>query len=53
MELDQESPDPYESPEIVDYGDLVDLTAGQTSAHDLDSVFHAGATYEHPHFSNA
>lgn len=53
MKLDQESPDPYESPEIVDYGDLVELTAGQASAHHLDSVFHAGATNEHPDFSSA
>lgn len=52
MEFEQEAPE-YESPEIVDYGNLVELTAGQAAADHLDSVFHAGATHDHPHFSGA
>lgn len=50
MELEQ-VPE-YERPEIVDYGDLVDLTAGQSPGHQLDSAFHVGDHSEHPSFSN-
>ena len=42
----------YESPEIVDYGDLVEVTAGQSNGHSLDSAFHTDTHYEHPSFSN-
>lgn len=43
----------YEAPEIVDYGDLVDLTAGQANGHDLDSAFHTGTPFDpHPTFSS-
>ena len=44
----------YERPEIVDYGDLVDLTAGQANGHELDSAFHVGTPFgHHPSLSNA
>ena len=32
----------YESPAVVDYGDLVELTAGGSSGGCLDSDFNAG-----------
>ncbi|MCP9485217.1 MAG: lasso RiPP family leader peptide-containing protein [Gaiellaceae bacterium MAG52_C11] len=51
MELEQAVE--YESPEIVDYGDLVELTAGQANGHGLDSAFHTGTPVDHhPSFSN-
>ena len=43
----------YEAPEIVDYGDLVEVTAGQSNGHQLDSAFHTGSDFQHhPSFSN-
>jgi len=50
MELEQKTE--YESPEIVDYGNLVELTAGQAGGHELDSAFHTGTPFDHhPSFS--
>ena len=40
----------YGPPEIVDYGDLVELTAGQSTGHALDSAFHTDTHY--PSFSS-
>ena len=40
MEQDQKVE--YESPEVVDYGDLVELTAAGTDGDCLDSDFPAG-----------
>jgi hypothetical protein len=34
--------EPYEEPKIVDYGDLVELTAGGTSGDVTDADFPAG-----------
>jgi len=34
----------YESPEVVDYGDLVELTAAGTDGDCLDADFPAGAS---------
>ncbi len=51
MELERQNIE-YEAPEIVDYGDLVELTAGQANGHPLDSAFHTGSHFEHPSFSN-
>ncbi len=45
MELEQ-TPE-YESPEIVDYGDLVELTEGQSGGHSLDAAFHTGGHDDH------
>ncbi len=42
----------YEPPDVVDYGDLTELTAGQSNGHVLDSDFHAGADFRHPTFSH-
>ena len=49
MEFQQSA---YESPEIVDYGDLVELTAGHACGHSLDSAFQTGTYADHPSFSN-
>jgi hypothetical protein len=35
----------YETPTVVDYGDLVELTAGGTSGGCLDADFSAGTEY--------
>lgn len=35
----------YESPTVVDYGDLVELTAGGASGECLDADFNAGTPY--------
>ena len=35
----------YETPTVVDYGDLVELTAGGTSGGCLDADFTAGTAY--------
>lgn len=35
----------YEQPEIADYGDLRDLTAGQHTGAALDASFPAGTPY--------
>lgn len=37
----------YEPPEIVDFGDLVELTAGQLHGHYLDAAFVAGPHADH------
>ena len=49
MELEPELTE-YEAPEVVDYGDLVELTAGQSTGHSLDSAFHTDTHY--PSFSS-
>ena len=50
MEREVKEPE-YEAPEITDYGDLVEVTAGH--AHDVqDSVFHPGSDFHHPSFSS-
>ena len=52
MERKAQEPE-YEPPEIDDYGDLVEVTAGQSDGHLLDSAFHAGSdVHHHPSFSN-
>jgi hypothetical protein len=51
--MEQEPLVEYEPPEVVDHGDLVELTAGQGSGHPLDFTFHAGADPHHPSFSDA
>ena len=35
----------YEAPQIVDFGDLVELTAGNTSGTRLDADFPAGTVF--------
>ena len=42
MENDQKVE--YESPEVVDYGDLIELTAAGTDGDCLDADFPAGTT---------
>ena len=39
MEPKKSEPMEYEKPEIIDYGDLVELTAGAQSAGLLDGTF--------------
>jgi hypothetical protein len=43
----------YESPEVVDYGDLVELTAAGTNGEFLDSDFPAGTGRSELTFSAA
>ena len=52
--MNQEAHEPaYEAPEIVDYGDLAEVTGGQSDGHLLDSAFHPGTDFQHhPSFSN-
>lgn len=42
----------YESPEVVDYGDLVELTAGQSTGDYLDAAFPVGTFKGDLTFSN-
>jgi hypothetical protein len=42
----------YEAPEVVDYGDLVELTAGGNTGRCLDSDFKAGTFYGDLTFSS-
>jgi hypothetical protein len=42
----------YEKPRIVDYGDLVELTAGTSSGNYLDADFAAGTPYGDLTFSS-
>lgn len=42
----------YEAPELVDYGDLIEVTAGHSHGHPLDSPLHEGSDFQHhPSFS--
>ena len=53
MKRESQAPE-HEAPEIVDYGDLVEVTAGESHGDLPDSAFHPGSDYHHPHpsFSN-
>ncbi len=42
----------YESPDVVDYGDLVDLTAGQTDGEATDATFLINTLKRNLTFSN-
>ena len=42
----------YEAAVIVDYGDLVEVTAGHAHDHVQDSGFHPGSEFHHPSFSS-
>jgi len=42
----------YEAPEVVDYGDLVELTAGQSSGDYTDATFPVGTPFRSVTFSN-
>jgi hypothetical protein len=39
----------YEAPRVVDFGDLVTLTAGESDWCDLESSFPGGKAEEEPH----
>lgn len=41
----------YEAPQVVDFGDLVALTAGESDGCDLDSSFPAGTPKRNLTFS--
>jgi hypothetical protein len=41
----------YEKPKVVDYGDLVELTAGQSTGTALDASFPAGTPFADLTFS--
>jgi hypothetical protein len=41
----------YEKPRVVDYGDLVELTAGQSSGSALDASFPVGTPFDDLTFS--
>ena len=41
----------YEAPQVTDYGNLAELTAGQTSGNVLDATFPAGTPKEELTFS--
>lgn len=43
----------YEAPRVVDFGDLVALTAGQSDGCDLDSSFPAGTPKKNLTFSGS
>ena len=43
----------YEAPHVVDFGDLVALTAGQSDGCDLDSSFPAGTPKKNLTFSGS
>jgi hypothetical protein len=51
MEQEQNQVAEYESPTVVDYGDLVELTAGGVSGGCLDADFSAGTPYGRLTFS--
>jgi hypothetical protein len=38
----QEETSPYEPPRVVDYGDLVELTAGDANGENLDATYPLG-----------
>ena len=42
----------YEAPQIEDYGDLVDVTAGHAHGHEHDPLLHPGGDFHHPSFSS-
>lgn len=42
----------YEAPDVVDYGDLVELTAGQASGDFTDQAFPVGTPFRSLTFSN-
>jgi hypothetical protein len=52
-DMEHEQTVEYESPEIADYGDLVELTAGQNSGDFTDAAFPAGTPFRNLTFSNA
>ena len=41
MKDTKEGTSEYEAPRVVDYGDLVELTAGQSDGENLDAAFPA------------
>lgn len=41
----------YEKPMVVDYGDLIELTAGQSTGASTDATFSAGTPFSHLTFS--
>jgi hypothetical protein len=41
----------YQAPEVVDYGDLTDLTAALTTGHHLDATFPSGTPFSQLTFS--
>lgn len=42
MKIEELEPASYESPRVVDYGDLVELTAGDQTGDCTDAAFPAG-----------
>ena len=42
----------YEGPEVVDYGDLVELTAGQSGGEFTDQAFPVNTPFRNLTFSN-
>lgn len=49
----EDPPGDYEPPEIVDYGDLIELTAHERHGHPLDLPHHPlHPSHPHPHFSS-
>lgn len=53
MQPDQPQTIEYESPDVVDYGDLVELTAGQASGEATDAAFPANTPFRSLTFSNS
>jgi len=45
LQAEPETPAEYEKPMVVDYGDLIELTAGGTTGGALDATFQAGTAY--------
>ena len=53
MSNEQAKTSEYEAPEVVDYGDLVELTAGQSSGELTDAAFPVNTPFRNLTFSNA
>lgn len=49
----EQQPEAYLPPQVVDYGDLVELTAHDRHGHPLDLPHHPlHPSHPHPHFSS-
>ena len=49
----EHEPEAYVPPQVVDYGDLVELTAHDRHGHPLDLPHHPlHPSHPHPHFSS-
>ena len=52
MKTEQETKAPeYESPQVVDYGDLTELTAGSSTGDFTDAAFPVGTPFRNLTFS--